>query len=101
MSLFSDVYDVCKEIPRGKVTTYGQIAMAIGRPKCSRQVGWALHGCPDTETIPWHRVLNRFGELCKGLEFGTMEIQKQLLESEGIEVSLDYTVDLKKYMWVK
>jgi len=101
MSLFNDVYEVCKKIPKGKVTTYGQIAIAIGRPKCARQVGWALHATPDEKTIPWHRVLNRFGGLCKTLEFDGIEIQKQLLEEEGIEVRPDYTVDLDKYIWAE
>jgi len=100
MSLFNDVYEVCKKIPKGRVTTYGQIAIAIGRPRAARQVGWALHGTPSELNLPWHRVVNRFGGLCKNLEFNGVEIQKKLLESEKIEVRGDYTVDLNKYMWV-
>lgn len=99
MSLFSEVYEVCKKIPEGKVATYGQVAALIGRPRCARQVGWALHVNPEQETIPCHRVINRFGKLCEGFAFGGIEIQKQLLEAEGVEVRTDYTVDLEKYLW--
>jgi methylated-DNA-protein-cysteine methyltransferase-like protein len=101
MSLFNDVYEVVKKIPKGKVTTYGYVAIAIGRPRCARQVGWALHVNPEEFAIPCHRVVNRMGSLCKSFAFGGEEIQKQLLEEEGIEVRLDYTVDLNKYMWVE
>jgi methylated-DNA-protein-cysteine methyltransferase-like protein len=99
MSLFKDIYEVCKKIPKGKVATYGQIAFLAGRPKCSRQVGWALHSNPEQEVIPCHRVINRFGKLCEGFAFGGIDIQKQLLEAEGVEVSEDYRVDLEKYLW--
>ena len=99
MSLFKEVYEVCKRIPKGKVATYGQIAYMIGKPRCARQVGWALHANPEEGVIPCHRVINRFGKLCEGFAFGGIEIQKQLLESEGVKVDPDYVVDLKKYLW--
>ena len=78
MSLFKEVYEVCKKIPKGKVATYGQVACMIGRPRCARQVGWALHVNPEEGVIPCHRVINRFGKLCEGFAFGGIEIQKQL-----------------------
>jgi len=62
-------------------------------------VGWALHANPEEGVIPCHRVVNRFGGLCKGFAFGGIEIQKQLLEAEGVEVREDYTIDLSKYLW--
>jgi len=99
MSLFQEVYEECKKIPKGKVSTYGQIAFLIGRPRCSRQVGWALHANPEPGVIPCHRVVNRFGKLCEGFAFGGKEIQKQLLEEEGVAVREDYSVDLDKYLY--
>ena len=99
MSLFEEVYEACKKVPNGRVATYGQIAFLIGRPKCARQVGWALHACPENGNIPWHRIINRFGKLSTGTGFGGMEIQKQLLESEGIHVNKEYTIDLNEYLW--
>ncbi|MCL2383096.1 MAG: MGMT family protein [Oscillospiraceae bacterium] len=99
MPLFKEIYEMCKKIPKGKVATYGQIAILIGRPRCARQVGWALHGVPEEENVPCHRVVNRFGGLCKCFGFGGPEMQKQLLEAEGIHVRTDYTVDLKEYIW--
>lgn len=99
MSLFQEVYEVCKKIPKGKVATYGQIAFLIGRPKCARQVGWALHDNPEQGVIPCHRVINRFGKLTEGFAFGGIDIQKQLLEAEGVEVDEEYRVDLEKYLW--
>ena len=99
MSLFEAVYEVCEKIPKGNVATYGQIAILIGRPRCARQVGWALHSNPKQGIIPCHRVINRYGKLCEGFAFGGIEIQKDLLEAEGVEVRSDYTVDLEKYLW--
>jgi len=97
--MFKEIYETCKKIPHGKVATYGQIAILSGRPRCARQVGWALHSSPEEENIPCHRVVNRFGGLCKCFGFGGAEMQKQLLEAEGIEVREDGTVDLDKYLW--
>jgi len=99
MRFFSCVYEVVKQIPRGKVATYGQIARLAGNPRMARQVGWALHDSPESEDIPCHRVLNRFGELCKGFAFGGEEAQRLLLEAEGIEFGLDGRVDLNAFGW--
>lgn len=99
MSFFDEVYKTCKKIPKGKVTTYGQIAFMLGKPRSARQVGWALHVCPDPKNIPWHRVLNRFGKLHQSDYPDNRNLQKELLEKEGIFVSTDYKVDIKKYLW--
>ncbi len=103
MSSFNQrVYEVVKNIPKGKVCTYGYIALMIGSPRASRVVGYALHRNPDPQNIPCHRVVNRHGRLAPSFAFGGMEIQKQLLEHEGIKVRDDGTVDLSIYMdWVK
>lgn len=99
MSFFENVYEAVQLIPRGKVATYGQIARMIGAPRSSRAVGYALHANPRPGVIPCHRVVNREGRLAPAFAFGGPEIQAQLLESEGVEVSEDFTVDLGKYLW--
>jgi len=104
MRFFSCVYEVTRQIPRGKVATYGQIARLAGNARMARQVGWALHAYPEPDTpetpgIPCHRVLNRFGEVCKGFAFGGEEAQRLLLEAEGIVFDLDGRVDLAAYGW--
>ena len=84
MGFFERVYEVVKKIPYGKVATYGDIAKALGNPRASRQVGWALHVNPDPENIPCYRVVDRFGRVSKAFAFGGENRQKWLLEQEGI-----------------
>lgn len=99
MGFFERVYDVVRQIPRGKVTTYGQIAKLIGEPKKSKVVGWALHSNPYKGTVPCHRVVNREGRLSGAYAFGGPEVQKKLLEEEGINFKEDGTVDLENCLW--
>jgi methylated-DNA-protein-cysteine methyltransferase-like protein len=99
MSFFSAVYEAARQIPRGKVATYGQIARLAGNARMARQVGWALHANPEQGIIPCHRVLNRFGEVCKGFAFGGEDAQRMLLEAEGIEFGADGRVDLDAFGW--
>jgi len=101
MSFFSAVYDITKQIPRGCVATYGQVARLAGNPRMARQVGWALHSNPEEGVIPCHRVLNRFGEVCKGFAFGGEDAQRMLLEAEGIVFNADGRVDLDVFGWKK
>lgn len=96
MSFFEDVYALIKTIPHGKVTTYGDIAKALGRPRSSRIVGYALHVNPDPENIPCYKVVNKDGFLTPAFAFGGEEMQKILLESEGITVE-NGKVDIQKY----
>ncbi|MBP5308405.1 MAG: MGMT family protein [Clostridia bacterium] len=95
--MFQAIYEAVKKIPKGKVATYGQIAAAVGHPRAARLVGYALHVNPEPGVIPCHRVVNREGRLAPAFAFGGAEIQKRLLESEGVEVNADFTVDMKKY----
>ena len=98
MSEFYDrVYIAVKRIPKGKVATYGQIAAIAGNSRAARAVGWALHVNPEPGVIPCHRVINRFGKICEGFAFGGPEVQKRMLEEEGVEVSDDFFVDLSKF----
>ena len=84
MSFFEKVYQVVKQVPKGKVITYGKIAEILGNKRMSRQVGWALHVNPSPETIPCYRVVNRFGELSSVFAFGGKDVQRQLLTNEGV-----------------
>lgn len=94
---FTAVYKAVQKVPKGKVTTYGEIAKYIGINN-PRVVGYALHANPDQDNIPCHRVVTKDGELAKGYAFGGAGIQKQLLEQEGIKFSENY-VDLTKYFY--
>ncbi|MDE6868713.1 MAG: MGMT family protein [Clostridia bacterium] len=96
MNFFESVYEAVKLIPEGKVASYGQIALAVGSPRASRQVGWALHNNPYQGIVPCHRVVFRDGKLTSGFAFGGMEVQKSLLESEGVVFKDEFTVDIDK-----
>ena len=95
---FELIYDVVKQIPKGKVATYGQVAALAGNKKWSRVVGYALHVNPDPENIPCYRVVNRFGEVSKAFAFGGENRQITLLESDGLKLSGN-RVDLNIYQW--
>ena len=88
-----------KQIPKGKVATYGQIACAAGSPRAARQVGYALHVNPQPGIIPCHRVVNRFGGLAPAFAFGGVGVQAALLKDEGVLVDEAFTVDLEKYLY--
>ena len=98
MNTFEKIYAVVRGIPKGKVATYGQIALLAGNPHWSQVVGFALHSNPQPEEIPCFRVVNRFGELSSAFAFGGINRQQELLEAEGIEVT-DGRVDLNLYLW--
>lgn len=95
---FTKIYEVVKKIPRGKVCTYGQIALLVGNPRLSRVVGYALHVNPEPGVIPCHRVVNRNGEVSRAFAFGGENMQIQLLEDEGVEFVAG-RVPLDRYMW--
>lgn len=99
MTVFEKIYEVVKTIPRGKVTTYGQVALLAGNPRWSRVVGYALHKNPQPFIIPCHRVVTRNGEVARSFAFGGENAQRELLEKEGIVFMEDGTIDLKKYGW--
>ena len=99
MSFYDKVYDVVKQIPKGKVMTYGQVAIVCGSPMASRAVGFALHANPQPGIIPCHRIVNRHGYLSGRFSFGGIETQKALLEEENVFVNEEYLVDLDKYLY--
>ena len=97
---YEKIYDIVRQIPKGTVATYGQVAQLAGNRRWARVVGYALHVNPDPEGIPCYRVVNREGRLSDAFAFGGVNQQKELLEADGIEV-MDNHVDLKRYQWKK
>jgi methylated-DNA-protein-cysteine methyltransferase-like protein len=92
------IYEVVARIPRGKVTTYGQVATLAGYPGQARQVGYALAGMPEDLDLPWHRVINAKGEVSPRTWTNMHEYQQVLLAREGI-VFRGGRLDLKRYRW--
>jgi methylated-DNA-protein-cysteine methyltransferase-like protein len=90
------VCELVSIIPSGQVASYGQIAVLIGQPRAARQVGGVAHFGP--ETLPWHRVVRSDGGLASGYP-GGMAAQRAHLETEGIVVSDDFTIDMSQYQW--
>lgn len=99
MTTFERIYQVVRRIPEGKVATYGQIARLAGSPRWARVVGYALHQNPAFGVIPCHRVVNRQGRPAPGFAFGGADIQKAMLENEGVSFREDGTVDLSRFQW--
>ena len=97
-STFELIYDIVRQIPKGTVATYGQVAALAGNRRWSRVVGYALHVNPDPEHIPCHRVVNRLGEVSKAFAVGGENRQIDLLIQEGVGFQ-DGRVDLQKYGW--
>lgn len=92
----SEVYALVKKIPNGKVTTYGQIALQLGKPRGARQVGWALHQNTQGSGVPCHRVVNRDGRLAPNFAFDGWEEQKRRLDLEGVKFVDKMHVDLRE-----
>lgn len=87
-----------KDIPKGKVATYGQIAMIAGNPRGVRGVVWILHSSSRKAELPWHRVINRKGKISL-LPGQGYEEQKARLEAEGIQFDEEDHIDLKQFLW--
>ncbi len=99
MKTFDKIYDIVRQIPRGRVTTYGQIARLLGTHVNARVVGYAMNGCPENAEVPCHRVVNRFGGLADAFLPSGKETHRLLLEMEGIEFLPDGNVDLERFIW--
>lgn len=96
---FNSVYKIVEQIPKGKVATYGQIAAILGNPRGARTVGWAMKAAPEYLNLPCHRVVNKKGQMSPSYIFGTVDIQRAMLENEGITFNGDGCIDIKKYLW--
>jgi len=93
------IYATVRQIPKGKVATYGQIAELSGLPRQARQVGYALHALPAKTTVPWHRVVNAQGKISLRTEGGADTEQQQRLQREKVRFNERGVIDLKTYRW--
>lgn len=99
-SFFENVYAVVRQIPKGRVTTFGTIANYLGTRMSARMVGWAMNGAHHTSPkVPAHRVLNRNGMLTGKAHFATPTLMEELLLKEKIKVENDTVVDFEKLFW--
>ena len=96
---FNAVYEFVKTVPKGKVVCYGDVARAVGMPRASRQVGWALHSNPYPGIVPCHRVVFKDGNLAPVFAFGGREVQKAMLENEGVCFIEEFKVYIEKFRW--
>ncbi len=100
--IYALVWGIAKRIPRGRVATYGQLAALLGMPRHARQVGYALSATPENMKIAWHRVVNAEGRISlrlKHWETGSDDLQRILLEAEGVAFDDSGRIDLKKFRW--
>lgn len=97
-SFFDKVYEVARQIPYGRVTSYGAIARYLGAARSARMVGWAMNNS-HTKDVPAHRVVNRVGVLTGKHHFDGSNLMQQLLENEGVKVLDNQIVDFKDHFW--
>lgn len=93
------IWRVVRKVPRGRVATYGQIAELADLEGHARQVGYALHNLPANSNVPWHRVVNAKGEISARTGGDSHELQRLLLEAEGVEFDAKGRMDLERYRW--
>jgi methylated-DNA-protein-cysteine methyltransferase related protein len=99
-SFFADVYDVVRQVPRGRVTSYGAIAAYLGTKLSARMVGWAMNAAHTAKPkVPAQRVVNRMGLLSGKNHFGTPTLMEELLKKDGVSVKDDKVVDFSKRFW--
>lgn len=98
-SFFERVYEVVRQIPEGKVTSYGAIAKVLGSAQSARMVGWAMNASHNQDDIPAHRVVNRKGLLTGKHHFDGTNLMQQLLENEGIKISNNQIIDFETHFW--
>ena len=96
---FSNVYDVVRLIPEGKVTSYGSIANYLGAPRSSRMVCWAMNASHNLKDVPAHRVVNRNGLLTGKMHFNPPERMEQLLTNEGLNIENDKIRNFEDVFW--
>jgi len=99
-NFFERVYVIARQIPEGKVTSYGAIAKALGTERSARMVGWAMNASHNREDIPAHRVVNRKGLLSGKHHFAGTNLMQQLLEKEGVKVVNNQIVNFEKHFWM-
>jgi len=98
-NFFERVYEIVRQIPEGKVTSYGAIAKALGAARSARMVGWAMNASHNLEDVPAHRVVNRIGMLSGKHHFEGTNLMQQLLENEGVKVVDNQIIDFDTHFW--
>lgn len=98
-NFFEKVYVVARQIPYGRVTSYGAIAKYLGAARSARMVGWAMNASHSMDDVPAHRVVNRKGMLTGKFHFDGINLMQQLLENEGVKVVDNQIVDFENYFW--
>lgn len=98
-NFFQKVYDVAREIPFGRVTSYGAIAKYLGAVRSARMVGWAMNASHLMDDVPAHRVVNKQGLLTGKHHFDGINLMQQLLESEGVQIVDNQIQNLEKHFW--
>jgi methylated-DNA-protein-cysteine methyltransferase related protein len=98
-TFFERVYRAVRLVPPGRVATYGQIARALGAPRAARTVGWALRALTEGSGVPWQRVVNAQGTISLAGGAGGAEVQRLLLEEEGICFDDESRIDLGRFGW--
>jgi methylated-DNA-protein-cysteine methyltransferase-like protein len=98
-NFFERVYEVVRQIPKGKVTSYGAIAKSVGAAKSARMVGYAMNSAKDIDDVPAHRVVNRNGLLTGKSHFGDHNAMQEMLASEGIKVKDNKVQEFEKHFW--
>lgn len=96
---YARIYAVTRRIPRGRVATYGQVALLAGLPGHARQVGYALHAMATEGPVPWHRVINARGEISRRSAPGDDDVQRRALQREGVAFDAEGRIDLDRYQW--
>ena len=99
MHFYAHVYALVRQVPPGKVVTYGQVAALLGNPRAARAVGYALRFLPTGTDVPWHRVINHRGHISLRTPPESPLVQRLLLEEEGVVFDAEGRVDLAVYRW--
>lgn len=99
MTVFQEaILRVVRLVPPGQVVSYGQVAAYVGTPRAARQVGWAMRSLEGTPDFPWWRVLNNAGKITiKGNMYNSAQMQKELLEAEGVPINDQFELDIERY----
>lgn len=96
---FQQVYEIVRQIPSGRVTSYGAVARFLGSPQSARMVGWAMNASKNMDGVPAHRVVNRNGLLTGKSHFGGSNAMQQLLEEEGVKVEEGQILNFREIFW--
>ncbi len=98
-NFYEQIYNLVRQIPVGRVMTYGQVALLLDKPHGARAVGWALHQLPADTDVPWQRVINAQGKCSNFFQMASPFTQQDQLEGEGVNFNEDGVTDLKIYRW--